>query len=72
MGVLSIALKLALPFVLRRYTTRAVFLACLGVYPLAFAAFPLLGWLVRRDSGALWPAITGILFLSRIGSLTFG
>ena len=71
MGALSMALKLTLPFVLRRYTTRDVFLACLGVWPLAFAALPLLGWLARHGSGALWPAIAGVLFLSRIGALTF-
>lgn len=72
MGAFSIALKLSLPFVLRRYTARDVYLASLRVWPLTFAAFPLLGWLARRDSGALWPAVGFVMFLSRVGCLTFG
>ena len=72
MGALAIDLKLSLPFVLRHYTARDVYVACLRVWPLTFAAFPLIGWLARHGSGALWPAIAGVLFLSRIGCLTFG
>lgn len=42
------------------------------VWPLAFVAFPLPGWLVRRGFVALWPAIAGVIFLNVIGWLTFG
>jgi hypothetical protein len=82
MGTLSIALKLTLPVILRRRSVLGVFSACMRVWPLTFAMFPLLGWLASlhqskesgrsSDSAWLWLAVGLVLFLSRVGTLTFG
>lgn len=85
MGLISIPLKLALPFVLRTRSATAVFVACMRIWPLTFAAFPVLSMLSRAaahgvDEGAgagwartmLWAGVCAVLFMSRVGTLTFG
>jgi hypothetical protein len=80
MGLLSIPLKLSLPFILTRWSTLTVFRVTLRAWPVTFGALPLLSMLVRAlglhrsaaQEALLWAAISVVLFLSRVGSMSFG
>jgi hypothetical protein len=80
MGLLSIPLKLSLPFILTRWSTLTVFRVTLRAWPVTFAALPLLSLLVRTfgldrtpaQEALLLGAILLVLFLSRVGSMSFG
>jgi hypothetical protein len=80
MGLVSIPLKLALPFILTRISTLAVFRIALRAWPVTFAVLPLLGLLARAlgpnrtaaQEALLWVAIAIVLFLSRVGCMAFG
>jgi hypothetical protein len=80
MGLVSIPLKLSLPFILTRTSTLAVFRVTLRSWPITFASLPLLGLLARvlgpdrtgTQEALLWVAISTVLFLSRVGSMSFG
>lgn len=80
MGAISIPLKLSLPLILRHWSTATVYRASLRAWPITFAALPLLSLLARylgenrtsTQEAVLWVAISIVLFLSRVGCLTFG
>lgn len=84
MGFISIFLKLSLPIILRSRSATTVFIACTRVWPFAFAMFPILSLLSQAAANTeandgfgpakvwLWVAVSFVLFLSRVGTLTFG
>lgn len=72
MGTLSIFLKLAMPFFLRRLGTLTVFRWCMRSWAATFAAMALLPVVAQRGGAAAeWAAVSGVLFLSRIGCMAF-
>lgn len=72
MGTLSIFLKLAMPFFLRRLGTLTVFRICMRSWAATFAAMALLPAVAQRGGAAAeWAAVSGVLFLSRIGCMAF-
>jgi hypothetical protein len=80
MGAISIPLKLSLPLILRHWSTATVYRASLRAWPVTFAALPLLSLFARylgenrtsAQEAVLWVAISIVLFLSRVGCMTFG
>jgi hypothetical protein len=80
MGLVSIPLKLSLPFILTRMSTLGVFRIAMHSWPITFASLPLLGLLARvlgpdrtgTREALLWVAISTVLFLSRVGCMAFG
>lgn len=73
-GMIALALKLTLPFILRRTTTLAVFRITLLAWLPTFAGLALLPALARltgSPSVPLWIGLGVVLFLSRVGCLTF-
>ena len=72
MGTLSIFLKLAMPFFLRRLGTLTVFRWCMRSWAATFAAMAFLPAVARNGGvAAEWTAVSGVLFLSRIGCMAF-
>lgn len=72
MGLVSIGLKATLPVFLRRFGVLPTFRFTLLTWPLTFALLPALNALARAHSAAaLWAAVGGVLFLSRLGTLAF-
>ena len=72
MGTLSIFLKLAMPFFLRRLGTLTVFRWCMRSWAATFAAMAFLPAVAQSGGvAAEWTAVSGVLFLSRIGCMAF-
>jgi phosphoglycerol transferase MdoB-like AlkP superfamily enzyme len=74
MGTLSISLKLSLPLVLTRHSSISVFRIALIAWPFTFAGLALLPAMARAagsPSVPLWLGLAIVLFLSRIGCLSF-
>ncbi|KZT71985.1 MFS general substrate transporter [Daedalea quercina L-15889] len=76
MGTLSIFLKLGMPFFLRRFGTLTVFRWSMRSWAATFAAMALLPIVARAVHGAEgvaaeWAAVSVVLFLSRIGCMSF-
>ena len=72
MGTLSIFLKLAMPFFLRRFGTLTVFRWCTRSWAATPAAMAFLHAVTQCGGvAAEWTAVSGVLFLSRIGCMAF-
>lgn len=77
MGTVSIFLKLAMPYLLRRFGVLAVFKFCMRSWPITFATMSLLSIIAKRVEAAAegkvgeWIAVSFVLFLSRIGCMAF-
>ncbi|EPQ51854.1 MFS general substrate transporter [Gloeophyllum trabeum ATCC 11539] len=69
MGASSVCLKLCMPLLLRRFDSLRVLRAGMLVWPLTFAAMPLLS--LAAGTPGQWLGIGVVLVMSRVGTMVF-